>query len=156
MRIGELCTREVVYCERATGVVEVAQLMRSHHVGDLIVVDRCNGRLRPVGIVTDRDLVVEVLARRVDPDSVTAGDLMTTALVTAQETEPVHDAIERMRARAVRRLPVVDDEGLLIGVLTADDVTELLAEELTEVARIGLRQLAVEKSARARLPDNSI
>jgi CBS domain-containing protein len=99
MRIGELCTREVVYCERTTGAVEVAQLMRSHHVGDLVVVDRRNGRLRPVGIVTDRDLVVEVLARRVDPESVTAGDLMSAALVTAKQSEPVHDAIERMRAR---------------------------------------------------------
>jgi len=150
MRIGELCTREVVYCERTTGVVELAQLMRRHHVGDLIVVDRRDGKLLPVGIVTDRDLTVEVLAQRLDPDSLTAGDLMRRGLVTAKETEQVHDAIERMRTKGVRRLPVVDDQGGLIGVLSVEDVTELLAEELTETTRIGPYGVALEKDGITR------
>jgi len=147
MRIGEICTREVVYCGREASVTEVAQLMRNHHVGDLIVADTRDGMLVPVGIVTDRELVVRVLAEGVAPDVLTAGDLMTRRLVTAAESEPVHEAIERMRAEGVRRLPVVGADGTLVGILSADDITEFLAEELTGVARIAPRQSVLEKTA---------
>jgi len=125
----------------------VAQLMRNHHVGDLIVADTRDGMLVPVGIVTDRELVVRVLAEGVAPDVLTAADLMTRRLVTAAESEPVHEAIERMRAEGVRRLPVVGADGTLVGILSADDITEFLAEELTGVARIAPRQSVLEKTA---------
>ena len=103
----------------------------------------------PVGIVTDRDLVVQVLAQGVGPDALTANDLMSDELVTAVESEVVYDAIWHMRTKGIRRLPVVDERKYLIGVLTADDVTEFLAEELTEVARIVPRQVKLEKAALA-------
>lgn len=147
MKIGELCTREVVYCERNAGVLEVAQLMRNHHVGDLVVGEKREGRLAPVGVVTDRDLVVKVLAEGVAPQTLTAGDLMTRIVVTAPESASVHEAIERMRAEGIRRLPVVGAGGVLVGLLAADDITEFLAEELTGVARIAPRQAALEKAA---------
>ena len=149
MRIGEICTREVVHCGRDTSVAEIAQLMRNHHVGDVIVVEPHQGKLVPVGIVTDRDLVVQVLAQGVGPDALTANDLMSDELVTAVESEVVYDAIWHMRTKGIRRLPVVDERKYLIGVLTADDVTEFLAEELTEVARIVPRQVKLEKAALA-------
>ena len=147
MRIGEICTREVVYCGRADSVLEVARLMRNHHVGDLIVAERRDGRLEPVGIVTDRDLVVKVLAEGVAPATLTAGDLMTRSLLAAEESATVHEAIERMRAEGVRRLPVISADRSLIGVLSVDDVAEFLAEELGGLARIGPRQSALEKAA---------
>jgi signal-transduction protein with cAMP-binding, CBS, and nucleotidyltransferase domain len=147
MRIGEICTREVVVCERATSVAEIARLMRNHHVGDVIVVDRYEGRAVPVGIVTDRDLVIQVLAEQVDPGPLTAADLMSGELATALETEVVYDAIWHMRSRGIRRLPVVDARRFLVGVLTADDVTAFLAEELTQVARIVPRQVQLEAAA---------
>ena len=148
MRIGEICTREVVQCERTTPVAAIAQLMRNHHVGDVIVVDRKEGKSVPVGIVTDRDLVVQVLAQGVNPGGLTAKDLMNEDLVTAQESEVVYDAIWHMRSKGIRRLPVVDVQKFLIGVLTADDVTEFLAEELMEVARIVPRQVKLESAQR--------
>jgi CBS domain-containing protein len=147
MRVGEICTREVVYCGSDAAVLEVAQLMRNHHVGDLIVAATRDGRLEPLGIVTDRDLVVKVLAEGVAPETLTAGDLMTRALVTAEEGESVHEGIERMRAEGVRRLPVVGGGGALVGVLSADDITEFLAEELTVLAHIAPRQSVLEKAA---------
>lgn len=147
MRIGEICTREVVYCGPRDSVLEVAQLMRNHHVGDLIVAERRDGLLRPLGVVTDRDLVVKVLAEGVAPETLTAGDLMMRELVSAQEYELLHEAIARMRAHGVRRLPVIDTAGSLVGVLTADDVVEFLAEELSGVARIFPRQSELERSA---------
>jgi len=147
MRIGEICTREVVYCGRSAGVREIAQLMRNHHVGDLVVAEWHDGRLQPLGMVTDRELVVKVLAEGVDPERLTAGDLMTRRVVTAIENEHVHAAIERMRAEGVRRLPVVGTDGGLVGVLSADDVGEFLAEELNGLARIAPHQATLEKAA---------
>jgi len=149
MRIGEICTREVVHCERDASVVEIAELMRNHHVGDVIVAEPHQGKLVPVGIVTDRDLVVQVLAQGVGLDAFTAQDLMSDELVTATETEAVYDAIWHMRSKGIRRLPVVDERKFLVGVLTADDVTEFLAEELAQVARIVPHQVKLEKTALA-------
>ena len=153
MRIGEICTREVVFCDPETSVVEIARLLRNHHVGDLIVAEKGRSGLAPIGLVTDRDLVVKVLAEGVAPDRLVAADLMTRRVVTAVESADVHEAIERMRGEGIRRLPVVDGSGALIGILSADDVTELLAEELTDLARIPPRQSAFEKAAAPAMQD---
>jgi CBS domain-containing protein len=147
MQIGEVCSREVVYCDRGASVVEVAKLMRNHHVGDLIVAESRDGTLVPVGVVTDRDLVVKVLAEAVSAEVLTAGDLMTRHLVTVDESDSVYEAIRRMRDEGIRRLPVLGANGALVGVLSADDVTELLAEELGTLARIAPRQSVLEKKA---------
>jgi CBS domain-containing protein len=152
MNVGEICTREVVHCTRDTSVTEIAKLMRNHHVGDLIVTEPRDGKVVPVGIVTDRDLVVEVLAEGVDPQALTAVDLMGGELVTAVEDEIVYRAILRMRSHGIRRLPIVDANDFLLGVLTVDDITEFLAGELSDVARILPRQMRREHSARGPLP----
>lgn len=147
MNVGEICTREVVYCAPETRVDEIAQLMRSHHVGDLIVATPRGDRLLPVGIVTDRDLAVRPIGRAQGPGELTARDLMSDRLVTVLETEDLYDAIREMRFKGIRRLVVVDAGKSLVGVLTADDVIEFLAEELTEIARIGPRQAKLEGAA---------
>ena len=149
MEVGEICTREVVHCDRRANVGEIARLMRNHHVGDIVVTEHRDGRLVPVGIVTDRDLAIEVLAQGVDPQGLAAADLIDGELVKASESEAVYDAIWHMRSKGVRRLPVVDQGGVLVGVLTVDDVIEFLAEELTEVARIVPHQVKLEQAARA-------
>jgi len=148
MHIGEICKRSVVTCGRETSALELAQLMRDHHVGDVIVVDEYEGRQMPVGIVTDRDLVVQIMAKGVTPELVRAGDMLVGDLVTVVETEGVYDAIWHMRSKGIRRLPVVDAHAHLLGVVTADDVTEFLAAELTEVACIVPRQIRLEEAKR--------
>lgn len=148
MSIGEFCTREVVIAERNTTIVEVAKLMRKHHVGDVVVIERQEDRVIPVGIITDRDIVVELIAEEVDPDSVTAADIMSMNLITAPEKEGIWDTLQRMRNKGIRRLPVVNDEGGLEGILTVDDLIELLADELALLAKITGRGLEVESSAR--------
>lgn len=147
MRIGDLCTRAAVTCGRSTSALELAGLMRDHHVGDVIVVDRDAGGSTPVGIVTDRDLIVRIMAKGVDPNLVRADDLIADGLVTAVEREGVYDAIWHMRSRGVRRLPVVDDRNHLLGVLTADDVTRFLAEELKELTNAVPHQQRLESRA---------
>jgi CBS domain-containing protein len=148
MRIGDLCTREVVTCSRSASATEVARLMREQHVGDVIVVERRDAGDVPVGIVTDRDIVVEVVARGVDPELFTAGDMMTAGPVTAFESEDVHDAIWHLRGKAIRRLPVVDDQNRLRGILTVDAVAVYLAAELADLARIATQQREVEAARR--------
>ena len=149
MRIGDICTRSVVTCRRSASVLEVARLMRDRHVGDVIVVDESEGPPTPVGIVTDRDLVVAVLAEGVSADGLCAGDLIVNELITAFESELVYDAIWHMRRKGIRRLPIVDAQCHLRGVLTADDVIRFLAEELTNVSRVMPRQVTKEEAARA-------
>ena len=148
MSIGAFCTREVVIAARDLRIVELAQLMRRQHVGDVIVVDRQGDLVVPVGIVTDRDIVVELIADQVDLESVTTGDVMNPELITARENEGIWDTLQRMRSKGIRRLPVVNDDGGLEGILTVDDLVELLAEELALLARIAGRGQKLEEERR--------
>ncbi len=136
MAVGEICNREVVIAEKALSVVDAAQLMRKHHVGDLVVVEEKDGRKHPVGIVTDRDIVVEVVAAGVNPDALKVGDIMGPEVATVRESEGLFEALRYMRDKGVRRMPVVDHEGVLVGILTLDDLLSLLAEEMTELAKL--------------------
>ena len=101
MTIGEICNRETVFVTRESSISEVARLMREKHVGDLVVVEEKGVRRIPVGIVTDRDLVIEILAKDVKPETVTVGDVMNSDLLTAQESEDTYLTMQRMRAKGV-------------------------------------------------------
>lgn len=148
MTIGTICNRDTIFTTRSSSIVEAAQLMREHHVGDLVVVDEQAGRRVPVGILTDRDLVVEILAKQVEPGSVTIGDVMTGELVTAREGDGLFDTLQRMRAKGVRRVPVVDAGGALAGIVAVDDFLDLFAEEITALARLVSREQARERTVR--------
>ena len=150
MPVGEICNREVVVAERTTTIVEAARLMRRYHVGDLVVVDEVQDRRVPVGMVTDRDLVVDVIAREQPFASCTVRAVMSATLVCVPETAGVIEAIQLMRSHGVRRVPVVDAGGALVGILAADDLLDLLAEELSALARIAPR--GQEREVRSRLP----
>jgi CBS domain-containing protein len=136
MPVSEICNREVVVVRREDTVHEAAKLMRQHHVGDVVVVEERNGVRVPVGIVTDRDLVVEIMAPDVVQMVITVGDIMGLKLATVKENMGVYESIQYMRGEGVRRLPVVDGKGGLVGILTLDDLLELLAEELLELSRL--------------------
>lgn len=149
MTIGEICTRETVIATREMTVAAAAQLMRRHHVGTLVVVDQVNGGKRvPVGIITDRDAVVEVMATGLDPNAITVGDIMEQELVTARENEGVLETMQIMRYKGVRRLPIVGKAGELIGIVSIDDLLEVLAEEFSELAKIFAREQARETTTR--------
>jgi CBS domain-containing protein len=136
MSISELCNREVIIIQRDETVLKAAKLMRQHHVGNVIVVDEHDGSRIPVGIVTDRDVVVEVLAPELDPSVITVGDIMTPELFTAKKSMELFDAIQFMRSKSIRRLPVVNEADELIGILTLDDVLELLSEEMVNLVKL--------------------
>mgnify|MGYP003572208446 FL=1 len=148
MTIGEYCNREVTISEPDTSIIEAAKLMRRHHVGDLVVVDRKEGKNLPVGIVTDRDLVLEVLAQDVDPDSLSIKDIMSTDLVTVLESETFLRVLDIMKKQRVRRILVVDDHGGLQGILSADDALELIAEAMNDLTGLVKREIAREADLR--------
>jgi len=148
MAIGEICSRQVVFARRGESVRDAARLMREHHVGALVIVDERDGLRVPVGIITDRDIVVAVVAKGLDADELRVEELMIGELTTAGEAEGVSECIARMRARGVRRMPVVDARGALVGILAADDLLDLLAEELSGLARTIANEQRHEVQAR--------
>ena len=148
MAVGEICNREVVIAVKTLSVVDAAQLMRTHHVGDLVVVEEKDGCKHPVGIVTDRDIVVEVVAAGVNPETLKVGDIMGPEVATVRESEGLFEALRYMRDKGVRRMPVVDREGGLVGILTLDDLLSLLAEEMTELAKLVSHERQREATAR--------
>lgn len=148
MHIRDICTCQAAHCTRDETVQGAALMMRRLHVGDLIVVDQFDGSSMPVGIVTDRDIVVSVIAPGLDPESLQVGDIMSEDLLTAHETDDVYETIERMRLRGIRRVPVIDAQGGLAGIVSADDLLEFLAEEMGQLSRISPYQQAHEKRAR--------
>jgi len=140
MPIGEFCNREVVFATRETSIPEAAQLMRKFHVGDLVVVDEIDSKRVPVGIVTDRDIVIEIVSQSLDFNEFSVGDIMSPQLISVQEKEGVFETIRLMRAKGIRRIPVVNQEGGLEGIVSADDILDLLAEEMTELAKVVPRE----------------
>ena len=148
MTIGEYCNREVTISEPDTSIIEAAKLMRRHHVGDLVVVDRQEGKNQPLGIVTDRDLVLEVLAQNVDPDSLSIKDIMSTDLVTVLESETFLSVLDIMQKQRVRRILVVDDHGNLQGILSVDDALELIAEAMNNLTSLVKREIDREVDLR--------
>ena len=149
MAVGEICNREVVIAEKTLSVRGAAALMRTHHVGDLVVVEEKGVRKHPAGVVTDRDIVVEVVAAGVNPDALTVADIMGPEVATVRESEGVFEALRYMRDKGVRRMPVVDRDGGLVGIITLDDLLSLLAEEMTELAKLVSHERQREASRRA-------
>lgn len=148
MPIGEICNREVVIVNRSESVGDAARLMRQYHVGDVVVVDEKGDSRIPVGILTDRDITVEIVAKGLDADSITAGDAMSLELITVSEQEGILEALELMRTKGVRRIPVTDAGGSLVGIVTIDDLLELLAVELNSLVSVIRREQIKERKAR--------
>ncbi len=148
MTIGEVCNRNVVCATRDTTVVEAANLMRHNHVGDLVVVEESDGRRTPLGIVTDRDLVVEVVAPGLDPKAIKVGELLIGRLTTVEERARSSDVVRLMATKGVRRMPVVDGAGTLVGIVTIDDLLPQLASQLSELSGLPLRSREREVEAR--------
>ncbi len=148
MPIGDVCIRDVVVANRETTAWEAARLMAGNHVGNLVVVEDIGGRRVPIGIITDRDIVRNVVANALDASLFTLGDLMARDLVTAREDQGVFECMQQMRINGIRRMPVVDLKGGLVGIISLDDLIQLLAEEMSELAKVIVREQARETAMR--------
>jgi CBS domain-containing protein len=153
MQAAELCNRQVVTASRDMSIPDAARLMRDQHVGSLVVTDTSEGKAMPVGILTDRDIVIEIISKDISLNEVTVGDIMTYALLKVTEDENIFDVAQRMRARGVRRVPVISETGALVGILALDDMLELLSEELSLLARLTSRESEQEQKKRTARHD---
>ena len=133
MSAGKICIRTVHVASSSESVREAARRMREAGVGTLIVVDE---KQHPIGVVTDRDLVVRCIAEERDPDATELGAVMTAPVQCVLEATPIEEALRRMAGISARRLVVTDDEGRLAGILALDDVMELLVEEAEAIGRL--------------------
>ena len=148
MTIGQICNRDTVIVRKADSIQEAAILMREQHVGSIVVVEDCGGGVKPVGILTDRDLVVEIVAAGVNAETVSVGDIMSYELLTGHEDDGLWETLQRMRGQGVRRMPVIDARGCLVGILSTDDLLELLAGELGDLVKIISRERRREEQNR--------
>jgi len=146
--VGTFMSREPVTCGEAFRLQQVAALMRARHVGSVVVVSGDGLGRQPIGVITDRDIVIEVVATGLDAAAITAGDIVVRPAVTAHDTDSLPEAIHKMRSRGTRRLPVVDLHGDLVGVLSSDDVLQAISHELSTLVRVAEHQPAQEARAR--------
>ena len=152
MAIGEICSREVVYIARSESCAQAARLMRENHVGSLVVVAAAGKPVMPLGMITDRDLAVGVMALGLDPAKTLVEAVMRPRIALARESDGLGRAIALMRSEGVRRLPVVDADGNLVGILAADDLIELFADELSGLAAVLAKGQRLERAERRAVP----
>ncbi|MFT5083952.1 MAG: CBS domain-containing protein [Lentisphaeria bacterium] len=132
MRVAEYCNRNVVIIEDDQTPLEAALATRECHSGDVVVVRREGLKTRPIGIVTDRDIAIEIVAENVDPQEVAVEDVLYRPLIIIDENEDLAQCIKLMKRKAVRRLPVVDGDGSLVGIISEDDIIEVLTEDISD------------------------
>ena len=148
MRVGEFCNREVVIIDQESSVTNAAQVMRQYHVGDVIIVNEQHGKNMPTGILTDRDIALEIVAKGTDPESVSVRDAMSFELVTVDEEDDLLRVIELMRDNGIRRVPVVDSDQALVGILTVDDILDVLSEVFVDIVHLVDSQRRREERSR--------
>jgi CBS domain-containing protein len=152
MNLGSICKRRVITIDSGQSLHQAAQLMRDQHVGALVVTqDTPEGR-RITGVVTDRDLAIEVLANGAQAPRLAVGQLVDGTLVSAPAQAGLSQGIDLMRAAGVRRLLVRDDHGHLAGIVSFDDLLDACAQQLTglaDVVRKGIQREAAERAEAA-------
>ena len=150
MDIASLCQRRVVTIEADASLRKAAALMREHHVGALVVTDAADTP-RVVGVVTDRDLAIEVLARGPDGSALSIGDIASNSLVSVAGSATVQEAVDAMERHGVRRLLVTDDGNGVMGFVSADDLVEAIAAQMSGLAAALRSGMARERAERAAI-----
>lgn len=150
MNVGSICNRRVITASPQLDIQAAAELMREEHVGFLVVVPETpRGPQPPLGVLTDRDIVVAVIAKRADPTSLKVGDVMSLQPVVAGESDPIDLALRTMRRAGVRRLPVVNGRGEVVGILSLDELLEFVAHEMESLSGAVRNSRQIEGATRA-------
>ena len=148
MGIGRFCVRNVVTVTRNSTITEAASLMRQHHIGALVVVDETSAGTVPVGVLTDRDVVLEIVAAGLSPAAVTVGEIVQRPVITVREDAGYAETVRRMCVSGVRRVPIVDARGVLVGIIAFDDMLHQLASPLLALAELAGRERHLETATR--------
>jgi CBS domain-containing protein len=130
MNVGEICNRTVYFAYKHMSISEAARLMHDAHIGSVVVVEETGNGRAVIGMLTDRDIVVSVVAFDLDAKVLRVEDYMSKNVVTANPDDSINDVLSLMWRNGVRRIPVTDANNLLIGIVSLDDLLEIIAEEL--------------------------
>lgn len=132
LKVIDMAVHKVATTTPEKTIQECAAQMRREHVGSLVVIDE---NAKPLGMITDRDITIEGVAKGLDLARTSVSDLMTAPVVTAAENEGMVVALARMRENGIRRLPIVDESGRLVGVITNSNLIKELSELLDSLVR---------------------
>lgn len=146
MYVGDICRRDVAIAGKNDSIVRAAQIMRENHVGDVIVVDVAKGLRSPIGILTDRDIVIGAVAKDERLQNLTIGDVMSKELLLASEEDELIFTLKRMRAKGVRRIPVTDSNENLVGILSIDDVLDSITNQLMDIEQLIAKEQSIERT----------
>jgi CBS domain-containing protein len=148
MRIGDICANNFLHVSLQESILNIAKLMRSQNVGSVVVIEGSDGQIRPSGLITERDIVTEIVATKIDPSTVTAGDILSGELVSVKDTAELPDALNHLRYFGVRRAPVVDSEGHLVGLFSIDDALPILSAQFSEIIQLMSNESDIETQQR--------
>ena len=146
--IGSFCTRQVVTVGPDATVVEASKLMREHHVGAVVIVDDRAGARKPLGVLTDRDIAVEVVALGVAPDTLKVSEVVQRPVTCVGEDGGYAETVRLMSVNGVRRMPVIDHGGNLVGIITFDDILRQLAGPFMALGDLVTRERRFEATTR--------
>lgn len=149
MKVGATCRRSPIAIASTESITAAAQLMREQHVGFLVVYQLGDDLRRPIGVLTDRDIIVGVIAKKVDPEALRVDDLMTRQPLVANDNEDLSDVLQAMRLAGIRRVPVVDARGALVGVVSIDDVFDIITGFMCDITGAVQNEQRMERRARA-------
>lgn len=147
MSIKSICKTNVTTVERGATLSAVSQLMQQRHVGSIVVTEKFNGKSAPCGIITDRDVAL-VLGSSPKPHELKVENIMQSQPITSKVNDGIFEVIVKMREYSIKRLPVVNEDGSLFGIVSADDLLNLMGEEINNLAKITESQVRIEKGIR--------
>ncbi len=151
MILEKIANRNVVTIPEGATMEMAAKAMRERHVGCVVVVEEKGTRKIPVGMVTDRDIVVSTSAFGISPNTVYVRDVMSATLVTARKSDSFNHILMLMKEHGVKRIPIVDSEGVLAGIITTHEMMRVLSDELNVLVQVTDRQHQVESDRRPKL-----
>lgn len=148
LNVGEICSRTVAYVTEDMSLKQAANLMRTEHVGSLVVVREVQAGRVVSGMLTDRDIAVVAVARDFDAQTLRVADVMSADVVTVDPVDSIYEALATMRRKGVRRVPVVTNDGVLEGIVSMDDILEVVADELQMIVQAMARERSKEEKVR--------
>lgn len=140
MTIGKIGKHKVIVASVDCTILEVAKLMKKHNVGDIVIVESKN---EPIGIITDRDIIIKMVADEVNPKDMTASDIMSNDLLVLKEYQSIQEALDMMCAKGVRRAPIINEANTLTGIVSADDLALLISDEMESYGKMIRKQLSL-------------
>lgn len=149
MSLRQYCDNEVSLLTQDSSILEAAQVMRKNHVGEVIIVEHQKAKTIPLGIVTDRDLVIEIMAMEVDVEKINLGSIMCFELITVSDDTSLNDALEIMQINGIRRAPVIDGSGALIGLINIESILKILTQDMTKLLKLFNTEKRIEKTRRS-------